>query len=50
MGVHVAPEPREVRPATAEEATAFFTTRMNHRAELCAYYDRATAAGRNTGD
>ena len=40
LTVHVAPEPREVRPATEKEARDFFRAREFHRRECTRYYDR----------
>jgi hypothetical protein len=48
--VHVAPEPREIRPATAEEARDFFRARAFHRAELTRHYDRADRLSISIGD
>lgn len=50
FGAHRSPAPVQVRPATAEEARAFFEQRMAVRRELSAYYDRKTACGGYTGD
>lgn len=50
FGTHVSPAPVAVRPATAEEARAFFEQRLAVRRELTAYYDRKTACGGYTGD
>ena len=40
FGIHVAPEPQHVRPATADEAAQFFRDRRAVSDELIRYYDR----------
>ena len=48
--IHVAPEPKDVRPATAAEAETYFRAREFHAAELTRYYESADRRGVNTGD
>lgn len=50
FGIHVAPEPQDVRPATKEEAMQFFAARGAFRAGMTEYYNRADARGASTGD
>jgi hypothetical protein len=40
FGTHVSPRPVNVRPATAEEARAFFAHRLAVRRDLTAFYNR----------
>lgn len=47
FGVHVAPEPQNVRPATEQEAREFFRDRATINQELCAWY---ATPGRYSGD
>ncbi len=47
FGVHVSPVPRDIRPATEDEARAFFTHRAGISADLSAFYARP---GVNSGD